>query len=106
MLGLFIFLFLVFVLFCWWRLVKAREKARFAAMVACKQHGLVLMDDTVVLDSVDTREWRGKRLIGLRYRFDYAHNGILNKGGRVLISPARQALVIISTSQGQLIETV
>ncbi|HKJ16765.1 MAG TPA: DUF3301 domain-containing protein [Xanthomonadales bacterium] len=106
MLGLFIFLFSLLTAFCWWRLVRAREKARFAARVACKQHGLVLMDDTVVLDSLDTREWRGKRHIGLRYRFDFAHNGILNKGGQVLISPTRQALVVIKTSEGQLIETI
>ncbi len=106
MLGLIIFLLSLSAAFCWWRLVRAREKARFAATVACKQHGFVLMDDTVVLDSLDTREWRGKRLIGLRYRFDYAHHGILNKGGRVLVSPTGQALVIIQTDQGQLIETI
>lgn len=106
MIGLFIFLLLLLTAFSWWRLVKAREQARFAAGAACKQHGLVLMDDTVVLDSLDTRQWRGKRMIGLRYRFDYAHNGVLNRGGRVLISPRQQALVVINTPQGQLIETI
>ena len=63
------------------------------------------MDDTVMLDSVGTRQWGGKRIIGIRYRFDFAQNGILNHGGQVLISPSQQALVVISTDQGQLIES-
>ena len=106
MLGLFIFLILLGSAFCWWRLVKAREQARMAAGAACRQHGLVLMDDTVVLESFDTRQWRGKRLIGIRYRFDFAQNGVLNHGGHVLIAPRQQALVVISTDQGQLIEVI
>ena len=59
-----------------------------------------------MLDSLDTRQWRGKRIIGVRYRFDFAHNGILNKGGHVLVSPRQRALVVINTDQGQLIETI
>ena len=106
MIGLFIFLLLLAVGLSWWQLSKAREQARFAAGIACKQHGLVLMDDTVMLDSLDTRQWRGKRIIGIRYRFDFAQNGILNHGGQVLISPRQRALVVISTEQGQLIESI
>jgi hypothetical protein len=106
MIGLFIFLLLLAAGLSWWQLSKAREQARFAAGVACKQHGLVLMDDTVMLDSLDTRQWRGKRIIGIRYRFDFAQNGILNHGGQVLISPRQRALVVISTEQGQLIESI
>lgn len=106
MLGLIIFLLLALAGVCWWRLLKAREQARAAAGAACRQYGLVLMDDTVVLDSVDARRWRDKKIIGLRYRFEFARNGILNRGGRVLISPRQPALVIISTPEGQLIETI
>lgn len=106
MLGLFIFLLSALAAFCWWRLVKAREQARSAAGAACRVHGLVLMDDTVVLDSLDARHWRDRRIIGLRYRFEFARNGILNRGGRVLISPRQPALVVISTPEGQLIETI
>lgn len=106
MIGLFIFLLLLILALGWWRLSKAREQARIAAGAACRQHGLVLMDDTVMLDSLDTREWRGKRIIGIRYRFDFAHNGILKHGGQVLISPRQQALVAISTDQGQVIEVI
>ena len=106
MIGLFIFLLLLAVALSWWRLSKAREQARSAAGAACRQHGLVLMDDTVMLESVDTRHWRGKRFIGIRYRFDFAQNGMLNHGGQVLIAPRQKALVVISTDQGQLIETI
>ena len=106
MIGLIIFLLSALLAFCWWRLVKAREQARSAAGSACRQHGLVLVDDTVILDSLDTSRWRKKRLIGLRYRFDFAVNGVLNHGGRVLISPRQPALVIVNTPQGQLIEVI
>lgn len=106
MIGLVIFLLSILAGYCWWRLVKAREQARFAAGAACREHGLVLMDDTVVLDSLDARRWRDKRIIGLQYRFEFAHNGILKRGGRVLIAPRQPALVVIQTPDGQLIESL
>ena len=46
------------------------------------------------------------RAWGLRYRFEFAHDGILRKGGIVLIAPGRPATVIIETDNGQLIERV
>ena len=106
MIGLVFFVLTILAAFCWWRLVKAREQARAAAGIACREHGLVLMDDTVVLDSLDTRRWNDKRIIGLQYRFDFARNGILNKGGRVLVAARQPALVVISTADGQLIESI
>ena len=106
MIGLGILLFLVFAAYCWWRLVKAREKARAVAGAACREHGLVLMDDTVVLDSLDTRNWREKRILGLQYRFDFAENGILRHGGQVLIMPRQPAMVVIAAKEGQIIESV
>lgn len=106
MIGLFFFMLTSLAAFCWWRLVKARELARSAAAIACREHGLVLMDDTVVLHSIDARRWRDERVIGLLYRFDFARNGVLNRGGRVLISPRQPAVVVINTPEGQLIETV
>lgn len=92
--------------YCWWRLVLAREKARAAAGMACREHGLVLMDDTVVLDALDTTRWKTHRVIGLQYRFDFAHKGILQQGGKVMIAPRQRVMVILSTPEGQVIETV
>ncbi len=106
MIGLLVFFFTALTGFAWWRLVKAREQARAAAGAACLAHGLVLIDDTVVLDSLDTGRWRENRTVALRYRFEFARNGILNKGGRVMIAPRQPALVVISTPEGQLIETI
>jgi hypothetical protein len=106
MFGLFVFLLLGLAALCWWHLVRAREQARSAAGAACREHGLVLMDDTGVLDALDARRWKDKRIIGLQCRFDFARRGILNRGGRVLISPRQPALVVINTPEGQLIETV
>jgi len=90
----------------WWRLLKGKELARKAAGVTCREHGLVLMDDTVMLDSIQLKREDPARAWGLKYRFDFARDGILRKGGIVLIAPGRPTTVIIETDNGQLIESV
>ena len=90
----------------WWRLSQGKEMARHAASAVCRQHGLVLMDDTVMLHDVQLRKEDPVRAWGFRYRFDFAHNGILHRGGTVLITPGQGATVIILTDSGQLIERV
>ena len=88
----------------WWRLLHGKELARQAAAHSCRQHGLVLMDDTVILDSIQLRKEDPVRAWGLKYHFDFAHNGILREGGIVLLAPGRRPVVIIETDNGQLIE--
>ena len=88
----------------WWRLLKGKELARKAAAMTCKQHGLVLMDDTVMLESVQWRRKDPARAWGLRYRFEFAFQGILRQGGTVLITPGHGPTVIIETDNGPLIE--
>ena len=88
----------------WWRLLQGKELARTAAAAVCKEHGLVLMDDTVMLHSVQLKPEDPVRAWGLKYRFDFAHQGILRKGGAVLIAPGRRPVVVIETDNGQLIE--
>ena len=88
----------------WWRLSQGKEIARHAASKVCRQHGLVLMDDTVMLHDVQLRKEDPVRAWGFRYRFEFAHNGILHRGGTVLITPGQGATVIILTDSGQLIE--
>jgi hypothetical protein len=90
----------------WWRLVQGKEMARHAAMAVCRQHGLVLMDDTVILHDVQLRKQDPVRAWGFRYHFDYARDGLLHHGGAVLITPGRGATVVIETAGGQLIERV
>lgn len=106
MIGLILFVLIALAACAWWWLVKGREQARLAAGVVCREHGLVLMDDTVVLDSVRLRRRSSPGGIGLQYRFDFARNGILNRGGSVLIRPRHPATVVISTADGRLIESV
>jgi len=104
--GLLLFVLLMLGTLFWWRLLKGKELARSAASEACRQHGLSLMDDTVVLDAIQLTGDERMKSYGLRYRFDFAHEGILRKGGKVLVSPGRPATVILPTSTGQVIEEI
>ena len=88
----------------WWRLLKGKELARAAAGAACKQHGLVLMDDTVMLDSIQLRKEDPVNAWGLKYRFDFAHRGILRTGGTVILAPGHRPVIVIDTESGPLIE--
>ncbi|MDT8319854.1 MAG: DUF3301 domain-containing protein [Xanthomonadales bacterium] len=88
----------------WWRLSKGKETARHAASAACKDHGLLLMDDTVMLEAVKFKRDAPVRAWGLKYRFEFVKDGILRKGGTVLVLPGRYPTVIIETTSGRLIQ--
>ncbi|MEJ8567406.1 DUF3301 domain-containing protein [Elongatibacter sediminis] len=88
----------------WWQFLKGREMARRVAGLACRDHGLLLMDDTVILDGVKRDRRAGLPRFGLRYRFDYALQGRLHRGSSVLITPQGRATVVIDTESGQVIE--
>ncbi len=90
----------------WWHLLKGKEKARRAASISCREHGLALMDDTVVLDSIRLKRKGHLHRYSLKYRFDFAKDGILRRGGSVLITPGYHPTVIIHTSDGQLIQEI
>lgn len=104
MTGLLILIVVGFASIAWWRLLHGKELARRAAAASCREHGLVLIDDTVMLDSVQLRKEDPARAWGLKYRFDFARDGLLRKGGIVLIAPGRGPIVIIETDDGPLIE--
>jgi hypothetical protein len=106
MTGLVILVIAGFAVITWWRLLNGKEIARKAAAITCREHGLVLMDDTVILDSVQLRREDPVRAWGLKYSFEFARNGVLRKGGIVLIAPGRRPTVIIETDNGQLIQQV
>ena len=106
MTGLLIFSLAGLAAITWWHLLKGKERARRAASITCREHGLALMDDTVVLDSIKLRHKGYSRSYCLAYRFDFAKDGILRTGGNVLITPGRRPIVIINTSEGQLIQEI
>jgi hypothetical protein len=106
MTGLLLFVLFVFAALAWWRLLQGKEVARNAAATACREHGLLLMDDTVMLDAIQMLGDGKSRTYGLRYRFEFALDGILRKGGSVVVAPGRPTAVIIKTSSGQLIEEI
>jgi hypothetical protein len=88
----------------WWRLLKGKELARLAAGRACREHGLVLIDDTVMLDAVQLKKEDPVRAWGFRYRFEFAHRGVRRNGGMVLLTPGRRPTVVIQTDSGQVVE--
>lgn len=102
--GVFILIFAGTIVVAWWRLLKGKELARAAAAAICKQHGLVLMDDTVILASVQLRKEDPVNAWGLRYTFDFAHQGILHTGGAVILAPGHRPVTVIPTENGPLIE--
>ena len=104
MTGLLVLLIGGFAAIGWWRLLKGKELARQAASVTCREHGLVLIDDTVMLESIQLKKEDPTRAWGFRYRFEFARNGILRQGGTVLIAPGHRPTVIIQTDNGQLID--
>jgi hypothetical protein len=87
----------------WWHLVRGKERARQAASGICKQYGLQLMDDTVMLDAIELQHMGESKGYGLKYRFDYVREGLLRQGGSVFIMPGHPARVVIQTRDGQLI---
>ena len=90
----------------WWSLVKGREQARYAASIVCREQGLVLMDDTVVLETFQFKKTGQVKGWCLRYRFEFARQGVLHRGGIVLITPARRPTVAIKLDGGQLIQEI
>jgi hypothetical protein len=90
----------------WWSLLKGKEGARKAAWITCREHGLVLMDDTVMLDTVQLKKSGHAKGWCLRYRFEFAQQGVLHRGGSVLLAPGRRPTVVIKTNSGQLIQEV
>lgn len=88
----------------WWRLLKGKELARHAAATVCRHHGLVLMDDTVMLHSVQLRKEDPVRAWGLKYHFDFAENGLLRSGGTVLLAPGLAPTVVLERDGVRVIE--
>ena len=93
-----------FAAIAWWRLLKGKELARHAAAAVCRHHGLVLMDDTVMLHSVQLRKEDPVRAWGLKYRFDFAENGLLRHGGTVLLAPGHAPTVVLERDGVRVIE--
>lgn len=106
MTGLLIFSLAGLAAITWWHLLQGKEKARSAASITCREHGLALMDDTVVLDSIQRKQNGHSLSYSLKYRFEFAKDGILRTGGSVLITPGQRPTVIINTSDGQLIQEI
>lgn len=104
MIGLVLLILAGVVAMSWWQLLQGKERARAVAAAACREHGLVLMDDTVVFKSASFKPGGDKRLFALEYRFDFAYQGVLHLGGKVWVSPGFSATVLITTDKGDLIE--
>lgn len=88
----------------WWRLLRGKEKARRVASIMCRNHGLLLMDDTVMLSKATLFTDPFAHGYGLEYRFDFVHEGLVHTGGSVVVGSGDRARVVIPTRSGRLIE--
>jgi len=89
-----ILLIITLLLLTWYSVSQARERAVQAARRACREGGVVLLDDTVTLARLRLRR-RGDGRVALlrRYHFEFTREGEWRRGGMVeLLGP-----VVIAT---------
>ncbi|MEP7327890.1 MAG: DUF3301 domain-containing protein [Betaproteobacteria bacterium] len=91
-----IFFLLLFAVGAWflWDSLKAREAANVAIRDACKQHGLMFLDDTVGLASLrPARDDQGHAALRRVYRFEYSETGDNRKPGTIILLGPRVLVV-------------
>ena len=105
MIELFIFLLATGSLVAWWQLMQGRQKARKAAGHVCSNHGLQLLDDTVLLSSITwNRIGSGSHLL-INYGFEFATNGAIRRSGMATIGARGTLTVTLDLEEGHLIES-
>jgi len=106
MIELLIFLLVTGSVVAWWQLMQGRQKARRAAGLACSNHGLQLLDDTVSLSSITwNRADRSSRIL-VNYSFEFATNGARRRSGVVTMGFPAPLTVTLDMEEGRLIETL
>jgi len=69
-----------------WDSLKVREVANAAMRAACKDEGLMFLDDTVALGSIRlTRDDHGRRRLRRVYGFEYSDTGRNRRKGSVVL---------------------
>jgi hypothetical protein len=64
-----------------------KELATAAAREHCRQHGLMFLDDTVVLKRLSVRRNSdGRIVLQRRYRFEFSSDGDLRYSGEIVLS--------------------
>ena len=70
-----------------WDSLKVRELANAAMRAACKQHGLLFLDDTVALQSVwPVRGSNGHLTLRRVYEFEYSDTGHNRRKGSITMT--------------------
>ena len=79
----------------WWHAsIEARDRANHAALVACEQGRVQLLDGTVSFKSVRIgRDGSGRMALRRTYLFDYSEDGESRRHGFVLLSGREVELV-------------
>jgi len=57
-----------------------------------------------MLDSIQLRREDPVNAWGLKYRFEFARQGIRHTGGSVILAPGHRPVTVIETEEGSLIE--
>lgn len=106
MIELIIFLLVTGSIVAWWQLMQGRQKARKAAGIACTNHGLQLLDDTVSLSSITWNRHDSKSRILVNYGFEFAINGARRRSGVATMGFPGSLTVTLELEEGRLIETI
>lgn len=106
MIELLIFLLATGAVVAWWQLMQGRQRARRAAGIACGNHGLQLLDDTVSLSSITWNRAGSHAHILVDYSFEFATNGAVRRKGFVTLGAPSSMTVTLDLLEGRLIETI
>lgn len=80
------FLLLAALLWLWMDSLKAREACLRESRAACAAEGLLLLDDTVAVDSIrPARDDEGRLRLKRVYRFEYSDTGNNRRTGAVTL---------------------
>lgn len=85
-----LFIIVISVAWFWYNGSRAHEQAEIAARRGCQQHGVQLLDETVVLEKIRPRRGRdGQMRVRREYSFEFTGEGELRLKGQVVVFAGR-----------------
>ena len=90
----------------WYGAAQAREQVVVAARLACERHGLLLLDETVLLERQRLcRDRNGRTRLRREYSFEFSAEGELRRRGTVVLFGGRILDLRLELDDGVLFDT-